>query len=861
VEGTVAGLTVASEKNARCFFAKADQDQILDPTSLGKLFRDLISGNPECIEIFSDQLLLTKRNRAGRHDHTPDHENLIDDCVRATGARKALLSLFLYQDREQLLSLFLRWTLHDVTGTPADRFKVPSDACMPFTEASLRDHGVEMRFSWEILRTQAIFKPVVIWKNQHLEFKETDRLPFIGTQAGSKAGSSGTVSETMIARMHWKSRVGDHVITGNPKNNQVVALKTFEKIPIVRDMEKTTEEFNIELGILKDLRKHNTKHDMIMLDWGSITILDETGTALRHSLIFELATFSLQDFLESERRAQTYRKQSQLLARLVDLVEALAVLHKSLKTLHLDIKPDNILVFESGSSRSDNQNRDTDQLVFKLSDFGLARKIGTRQRTGHNQINSSYQPSRSSATSATRPAGAYQGPEIQQQDSSRAGRGSDVWSIGCVSLMMLAFVTGGPNEVLNLKNSLTVNFLARDGRQNLFYIRSDTHPWKNGDVNHYQYEYMKQFTPVIGQIRGTQPQLQAAVNPRVIDWSNILYGIYEGDVQQRLIQQWLEAIFCTALLIDHTQRPKAAELHQALQDIQIRWHKYEEDPENFPNHQIVISPSDEISDGHQWNSSSGRMAKGITQASQARGELRNQRSHASSVPMIAVSASPTPPASPLPVQAISDNTSIDRSNSVSMSQLGAPLLPVASSPPLSTLSGHVDSFKPQAARLRPGVPNTPPAQICNAPSQILSTCSLCSVIEANDADAVRRELGDGNARLREPCPGTDTYPIHCALKYRAYNALAVLLEKSDPDIMDLECGGRTALEMACEDGGRPEAFRCFMRYHTCLHFPEDVYKDFKKELGNDARKAFVELYDVVNLGKKKKKSWPFGGRK
>lgn len=42
---------------------------------------------------------------------------------------------------------------------------------------------------------------------------------------------------------------------------------------------------------------------------------------------------------------------------------------------------------------------------------------------------------------------------------------------------------------------------------------------------------------------------------------------------------------------------------------------------------------------------------------------------------------------------------------------------------------------------------------------------------------------------------------------------------------------------------------------------EDVYKDFKKELGNDARKAFVELYDVVNLGKKKKKSWPFGGRK
>ena len=92
-------------------------------------------------------------------------------------------------------------------------------------------------------------------------------------------------------------------------------------------------------------------------------------------------------------------------------------------------------------------------------------------------------------------------------------------------------------------------------------------------------------------------------------------------------------------------------------------------------------------------------------------------------------------------------------------------------------------------------------------------------------------------------------------------ALAVLLEKADPDIMDLECGGRTALEMACEDGGRAEAFRCFQRYHTCLKFPEDVYEEWKDKLGNDAEKAFTKLYDMINSGKKKKnkkKSWPFG---
>jgi tetratricopeptide (TPR) repeat protein len=218
----------------------------------------------------------------------------------------------------------------------------------------------------------------------------------------------------------------------------------------------------------------------------------------------------------------------------------------------------------------------------------------------------------------------------------------------------------------------------------------------------------------------------------------------------------------------------------------------------------------------------------------------------------------------------SDSTILDGGTIATIAPLGAPLLPVTTGSASRASSVGLSSLVLKVEPLQPEIESPVPAQASNArldtPSfpapQISATSSLCSTIRANDANAVRLELGDGNERLREPCPGTGTYPIHCALKYRAYNALAVLLEKADRDIMDLECGGRTALEMACEDGGRSEAFRCFQRYHTCLKFPEDVYKEYRNELGTDARKAFMELYDMINSGKKKKKkSWTFGSRK
>jgi serine/threonine protein kinase len=592
VDSTVEGITVASVRDARCFFAKADQDRILDSDSMKQLFKELIAKHSTSLASLFVQPPSTDRNVNGQP------EDLINSCVKAmhTPSRVALLSLCLYQNPEALLHIFLRWILHAATQTRSDNpantgIPIPSDKSMPFTKSSLQAYGVAESLCREILRNQSVFQPASIRRNQDRKLSTAVRLPFLGAGGEPKTGSSGSVSEIIIAKRHWEIQSGNEILIGNPRANQVVALKTFEKTT-ERDMATTTQEFEIERQILKELGNKKTKHDMIMLDWGSITINDEMGSPLSHHLIFELATFSLQNFLENFRRSDTYKEQSLLLARFVDLVEALAVLHDSLKTLHLNIKPDNILVFEEGSSHSDNQNEDPNKLVFKISDFGLARKKGMRQRTGHNQIGLISQPSHSSATSATRPSGAYQGPEIQQRDTSRAGRGSDVWSIGCVALMMLAFVTGGPAEVSKLTNCLPVDFLDRGGCQKLFYIRSDSYPWAFNDMDHCQYRYLEDFKPDIGEIPQLYPRLQAAVNPKVIVWSNILYSEYTGYAEQKFIKRWLKVIFCSALLIDRTKRWKAAKLHEELREIQEDWHGYETGATNpqYSSFDTVRSP-------------------------------------------------------------------------------------------------------------------------------------------------------------------------------------------------------------------------------------------------------------------------------
>ena len=366
----------------------------------------------------------------------------------------------------------------------------------------------------------------------------------------------------------------------------MVSIKTFRESKLW-NIEDATIDFRTELKILRKIRESNLRHNTILLDWGSITEFDETGGVIQHSLIFQLAKFNLAQFLQDSQRFRKYTRNSILIEKLVDVVEALEFFHGKLNVVHLDVKPENILVFEKGSSRPDHEDLDQDKLALILTNFGLSRERDGRQRIGHRRIETSNGVSQPSETSAQMSTGTYQGPEIQGRDSSFAGRGSDIWSIGCVALIMMAFIINGPDEVTKLQHKLSVDFMPRNGHKTLFYITSDTFPWNK---ENYRYEYLEDFEPDIDEIPSGRPRLQAAVHPQVIAWSNVIHMNYCGFMGEPLIKQYFKDVFCLALRINHAKRATAALLLDRLRIVQREWKALESSGASIHQHSADFLP-------------------------------------------------------------------------------------------------------------------------------------------------------------------------------------------------------------------------------------------------------------------------------
>jgi serine/threonine protein kinase len=541
LEHTAKGFATQDEKEAHWFLTTEKLNEILNRKALAPLFE----------ELFKDVGVGSGTTR------------LTDICIEATvgnPSRRVLLALFLYLHQKALFCKFVKWTTSSDLGTP-------SDSSLPFTREALTSHGIDEMYHGEIIRSQAMFRPVPILKGHDTALEYTQRLPFIGTHTHIEEGSSGTVFNVEIAPGYWYTEnVNGSFKPDDTHSSTGVAIKTFKKSNI-RNMEETTIDFKTELKILRRIRESNLRHNRILLDWGSITQLDEAERTMQHSLVFQLAEFNLAQFLQDAQRFRTYTRKSILVEKLVDIVEALKFLHGELHVIHFDIKPENILVFEKESSQTDRDSLGQKKLALVLTDFGLSREIGGTQRTGRRRIETSNGVSQSSATPAPRSAGTYQGPEIHAKNLSFAGRRSDVWSIGCVALMMMAFIVNGPDEVTKLQHKLSVDFMPRGGNDALFYIRSDSFPWNK---ENYRYQYMEDFEPDIAVIPRREP-LQAAVHPQVIAWSNVIYTNHIGLRGEPLIKQYFKDIFNLALRISATERATAEKLLDRLRIVQRDW--------------------------------------------------------------------------------------------------------------------------------------------------------------------------------------------------------------------------------------------------------------------------------------------------
>lgn len=102
---------------------------------------------------------------------------------------------------------------------------------------------------------------------------------------------------------------------------------------------------------------------------------------------------------------------------------------------HMDIKPENILVFEENEGESQ---------IMKWSDFGCAKFEDWALRSGLIQ---SHQ-TRNKMGNLT-----YQAPEAYP--SGKCGRKSDVWSMGAVFLEVVVWLILGPKELDRFRNGRT----------------------------------------------------------------------------------------------------------------------------------------------------------------------------------------------------------------------------------------------------------------------------------------------------------------------------------------------------------------------------------------------------------------------
>lgn len=202
-----------------------------------------------------------------------------------------------------------------------------------------------------------------------------------------------------------------------------------------------TEEATLKQFILCSKSHENILTTKASLEWGNT-----------YSLFFDLAEQNLRGYLTDEEISIDNLEQRQtVFGRTIGLAGALAYLHDELylrginqqfQCYHLDLKPQNILVFKAERGGND---------IWEISDFGISKikrlSQGQAPQESDHHISILDQIVKpkienmdpSSGIENARFGGTYAAPEAREV-TDMVTRKSDVWSLACVLTLVLTFM-------------------------------------------------------------------------------------------------------------------------------------------------------------------------------------------------------------------------------------------------------------------------------------------------------------------------------------------------------------------------------------------------------------------------------------
>ena len=316
-----------------------------------------------------------------------------------------------------------------ITAMKKDFDGFPHDDDLPLDQKDANQHFRSPVIRQDFIDNQHIFLALRYKDTKTIVIQEEERRyhpdPIIGEPVHLGHGASGKVELIVIAKGHFEYENGSCNSEPLP-----LARKVFEKQDGMDSSD--FEYFRNEDHISADIKKQDSTHKHLTMNRGSL-IQKDGDTIISCTLFYDLASCNLWEILDGrkpqlEPPRNSFQGKAQLISQYCALVHALSYLHDG-DIIHADIKPDNILVMKDFAT-------DDPGYVWKLADWNLSV---AKDEEDFLRSTSSF--------SGQRPLGTYQAPEVHGKEGSRVGWWTDLWSLGCIFLLVLAYVDDGVQGV------------------------------------------------------------------------------------------------------------------------------------------------------------------------------------------------------------------------------------------------------------------------------------------------------------------------------------------------------------------------------------------------------------------------------